>query len=147
MVKDMTKAIKVIDEQQMAINQCDNALNTIYNTFDNKTQEEKESALNEYIKLLNSRITLTSPLDHVKLYLLDIVRGLDRFNLSWRDRRMHKQRIKWMKERIETAVCFDEEAVENNVDNKVVNQVPEVKETMETKEPEKKKFWQKNDKK
>jgi hypothetical protein len=119
MIRDINKAIKLVEEQLIKINQVDNAMSTIYNTFAIKNVDEKEQAFGEYMSLLKQRDELLVPIIEVQEYLGQVIGNLDKVKHKFYDRYTIKRKIKDMKNQIHNAVEFQED--------ETVVAVPEVK--------------------
>ena len=109
MIRDINKAIKLVEEQLIKINQVDNSMSTIYNTFAIKNTDEKEQAFGEYMSLLNQRDELLVPIIEVQEYLGQVIGNLDKVKHKFYDRYTIRRKIKDMKNQIHNAVEFQED--------------------------------------
>jgi hypothetical protein len=125
MIQDVNKAIKLVEEQLLKINQTDNSLSTIYNTFTIKNTQEKEQCLEQYINLLKKRKELLEPVAEVVVYLSQIISNLCNIQLGFVDRFLHGRKIKNMKKQIKESVEFQED--DSAVDEIKVEITPDFK--------------------
>jgi predicted GTPase len=126
MIQDVNKAIKLVEEQLLKINQVDNAMSTIYNTFAIKNNKEKEDCLNEYNNLLQKRNELVEPIIDVQTYLSQVIENLNKVKLNFYDKYTYKKRINSMKKQVEESVEFYEEDPISSVVRQEVKPEPKV---------------------
>lgn len=98
MIRDVHNANKTAETSAMEIMRLNNAMETIYGFYYQQDKNMKETNLSKYEELLERRKSVDDEIDVVVDFYSAVCESLRNLKYSKLDKKLHKQRIKKMKE-------------------------------------------------